>query len=277
MIRFKIALFFFSCFNFLNAQPNTIKETESETIALALELYKSESASWQSTDLLLEQHKNLLASVKGYISYNEGEVTKSIYYGGNHEKVFFQVTFKDLLKFRNLYEIDTVVREITPFEKRLISVRELARMNMSQNVGDIFTTYQKTSINFVPVAFEDRLFVFAFTAPKETGVVLLGNDYVFRFDEKDALLEVNKMHNSLLQFKVDAETTYHSHVLDEYPLMTATDLCTLMLYAPYISWKSHIVFSEDYVSLWNKDKEGFLVLTKAAWEKINTTDKSNEN
>ena len=38
--------------------------------------------------------------------------------------------------------------------------------------------------------------------------------------------------------------------LEERDFITATDICTLMLYAEYTQWKTHNVVSENYLNIW---------------------------
>jgi len=60
----------------------------------------------------------------------------------------------------------------------------------------------------------------------------------------------------------------HSHLPETGEFITATDVCTLMLYSQYTHWSQHYVLSKKYVSIWDCDKESLVVLTTEAWEKI---------
>ncbi|QHS54898.1 hypothetical protein GWR56_04800 [Mucilaginibacter sp. 14171R-50] len=118
--------------------------------------------------------------------------------------------------------------------------------------------------------------VYVLSAPKTDGVVLYGNDYLIDFDKTNQIASVKRIHNSLISAsagdKSDTAKTVlefiHSHVEGKEPFMTATDICTTMLYQHLTTWKQSIVISKNYVSIWDCDKRLMFVLTMDAWKKI---------
>ena len=48
--------------------------------------------------------------------------------------------------------------------------------------------------------------------------------------------------------KKDSETI-HNHQEETGDFITATDICTLMLYEKFAKWKNHIVVSKKYMSI----------------------------
>jgi len=60
----------------------------------------------------------------------------------------------------------------------------------------------------------------------------------------------------------------HSHIPQTGEFITATDICTLMLYEKFAKWDQHLVIAEHYVSIWNCKTDELLILTKKAWNKI---------
>ena len=61
----------------------------------------------------------------------------------------------------------------------------------------------------------------------------------------------------------------HSHLPETGDFITATDICTLMLYEKFAKWKTHNVVSEKYLSIWNCETDKLSVITLDAVEKIN--------
>ena len=61
----------------------------------------------------------------------------------------------------------------------------------------------------------------------------------------------------------------HSHLPSTGEYITATDICTLMLYEKYPGWKQYYVISPSYVSIWSCEKDELVILTKKAWDSIN--------
>lgn len=49
----------------------------------------------------------------------------------------------------------------------------------------------------------------------------------------------------------EQETTIHSHLPETGDYITATDICTLMLYEKAAKWKSHNVVSEKFLNIWD--------------------------
>lgn len=106
-----------------------------------------------------------------------------------------------------------------------------------------------------------------------TGVVVFGNDYLIEFDKKNNIKKKKALHANIIpiDFTDNSEetTTYHNHIKETGDLITATDICTLMLYGPYTHWQQHYVISEKNISIWDCKKDQLLVLTREAWDRIN--------
>lgn len=50
---------------------------------------------------------------------------------------------------------------------------------------------------------------------------------------------------------MEVEGAIHNHLPETGDFITATDICTLMLYAKFTKWKSHTVVSEKYINILN--------------------------
>jgi hypothetical protein len=61
----------------------------------------------------------------------------------------------------------------------------------------------------------------------------------------------------------------HSHLPETGEFITATDICTLMLYEKFTGWKQHNVISESYLNMWDCLADQLLVVPMATMEKIN--------
>ena len=89
------------------------------------------------------------------------------------------------------------------------------------------------------------------------------------------------LHKSALFFKDDPAqkevTTIHTHLSQSGDFITATDICTIMLYEKIARWKFHVVMSKNYVSSWDCNKNQLVILTKVAWERIYKSEKEKNN
>ena len=105
-------------------------------------------------------------------------------------------------------------------------------------------------------------------------LVLFGNDYLIDFNKDNSIKKVQKLHNSLLSFKIYDEkigktvSGVHSHVLEDWPFITPTDICTLMLYQKFTNWESYTVVSKKYTSLWNAKSNHLMIMKTEVLEKI---------
>ena len=61
----------------------------------------------------------------------------------------------------------------------------------------------------------------------------------------------------------------HSHLPETGDFITATDICTLMLYEKFTKWKQHKVVSKNYLNIWNCLTDQLTVISMATIDKIN--------
>jgi hypothetical protein len=61
----------------------------------------------------------------------------------------------------------------------------------------------------------------------------------------------------------------HSHLPETGDYITATDICTLMLYEKFAKWKTHNVVSKKYLNIWNCETDQLTVISMEAVDKIN--------
>lgn len=280
-MKFKSVVYILLVFPILTFGQKNIKKFNDETLELGKELYRSELASWQSTDILLPKLKEMGNSFGGYLSYAVGDVTRSIFYDNSSENnIHYQVDFKNIDKLQNVYTIDSTERIPTKIEKRLMHGRREAAMAVNVNKDSLFSFYENTNYNYIPlIDKKNNLVVYSVTGPSGGEAVIIGNDYKFDFDKKDKLAEVSKIHNGILAhpYKVEdgkVQSVFHNHVIEEYPIITATDLCTLMLYSSYIDWEQYYVISDKFVSIFDFENFNLISLTREAWDKIS---KQSEN
>lgn len=187
------------------------------------------------------------------------------------------ITFEfDSLPKKGPLSFDPQKRAATKLELDLIAIRHDALEKIVKNEDKFFTFYNNTSLNPIPLITADEKKVFFLTGPHGDGFVLIGNDYLFKYNNDNKFLSKEKLHNPLIQLAFNSKdstnpstATIHSHVLSE--LITSTDICTLLLYKDFVEWKSHIVISKNYVSIFDMQKEILVIMTTKAWKKISDT------
>lgn len=240
-------------------------------------LYRLEKASWYGTDLFLEQFSHKKDVAGGYLSYqNEKKQIVNIFFERNNpSRILVRFEFENLPQ-KNFVKIDTLNAIATQQEIDLIELREVAARTLYENKDGFFSTYENASLNLIPLIRNGKKQVFILTGPQISNVVILGNDYLLTYNNKNKLTKKEKLHNTLLQFQGKSDdpekpivSAQHSHVLSD--LITSTDICTLLLYRDFVEWKQHYVISKKYVSIFDLEKESLTVITTKAWKRISAS------
>ena len=238
-------------------------------------LYRMEKGSWFGTDLFLAYFRHRAGKAGGYLSY-EGEdrrIYTIFFNGNNHDSLLVRFAF-DSLPISIPVSIDTVNMTASRFESDLISMRQNALDNIEEDKDNYYSFYKNTSLNLIPVISRKGKKVYIITGPQNAGVVLIGNDYLLNYDEHNNLVSRHKIHNSLIELSAGTSgdtsvvATMHSHVLSE--IIDPTDICTLLLYKDYITWKKHYVLSSDYVSIFDIEKQDLVIMKRKDWDKLST-------
>jgi hypothetical protein len=262
-----IPIFSFSQTDDLERQTKAIEEEGKR-------LYELEMASWHGTDLFLAKYPNR-ENIGGYFSYTENHVSKCLFFAkGSLPKVIGTISFDSTYNTETA-TADLSERAFTPNEKDLLEIRQTA-LSIAQT-DTIFKTYANTNLNFIPLIHNQEKKVYILTGPEKSGVVLFGNDYLLTFNAENKLVTKKQLHKNLIPIYYEskepegktAELSVHSHLPETGDFITATDICTLMLYEKFAKWKQHTVVSANYISFWNCQTDELVILTKDAVDKIN--------
>ena len=237
-------------------------------------LYKLEMASWYGTDLFLENYKNR-ENIGGYFSYVDYDISKCIFFSkSDNPKVIGTISFDSTYNV-NTAKIDLTERDLTRNEYNLYVIRRVALVEVQSDT--LFKTYNNTSLNFIPLINGNEKKVYILTGPQHNGVVIFGNDYLLTFDENNTLKLKKQLHKNIIPINYgenelegkQIEGTMHTHLPESGDFITATDICTLMLYEKFAKWKTHNVVSDKYLNIWNCETDQLTVITMDAVEKIN--------
>jgi hypothetical protein len=254
-------------------QTNPTEEAQP-IVAEGKLLYKSEMASWYGTDLFLENYKNR-DNIGGYFSYTENDISKCVFFSkSDNPKVIGTISFDSTYDVMTA-KTDLSERDFTSYENDLFVIRKIALSEA--NSDTLFKTYNNTNLNFIPVIDGNEKKVYVLTGPQQNGVVIFGNDYLLTFDKNNKLTLKKQLHKNILAINYGGkeeegkqiEGAIHSHLPDTGDFITATDICTLMLYEKFAKWKTHMVVSKKYVNIWNCETDRLSVITMDADDKIN--------
>jgi hypothetical protein len=250
-------------------------QTPQSIVAEGKMLYRSEAASWYGTDVFLEKLKSKSAASGGYFSYSDsddGKVKCVFFSKGATPKTVAVISFDSTYNV-NAAQIDTSARAFTQNEADLYSIRKKALDII--NSDTLFKTYRNSSLNIIPLIDKNKRQrkVYILTGPSVANMVIFGNDYRIDFDASNNIVAKSRLHKNIIPLEYGKDKVqvagFHSHLASTGEYITATDICTLMLYEKYPGWKQYYVISPTYVSIWSCEKDELVVLTKKAWDRIN--------
>ncbi|RAJ08714.1 hypothetical protein LX64_01368 [Chitinophaga skermanii] len=254
------------CAPFFVKAQGTLAENQLD----GLLLYKSEMTSWYGTDVVREKFPGALKSLGGYFSYPSGNWYSCVFYSKDAQpKVLITISFDSTYQLQEAIT-NTETREFTAEELVYYKLRKAAFEQVKQDTS--VHLLPNTSLNFVPLVHEGKHKVYVLSGPKEPNIVLFGNDYLLLFDDKTHIKSLTKLHKQAVPIKYDDKqpvaASLHTDTNESDKYITATDICTLMLYARYAGWKQHFVVSPSFVSIWDCEKDELNVITIEAWHKI---------
>lgn len=267
-----------SFFTILFFTVNLGAQDKDEILAEAWLMYNSEKASWNGTDMIHQYYPEKLNTVGGYFSYTKDERHTCVFFNRDSVPgVTVSVSFDDSF-IPEAAKIDTIYRKMTVLENDLYEIRQKA---IEETLTDtLFKSYKNTNLNYIPLITGKEKKVYMLTGPVVEGVVVFGNDYLIKFDKKNRIKEKKALHKNIIPIEYsdnpDENITIHSHQEETGSLITATDICTLMLYCPYTNWSQHYVVSEKYISIWDCEKSELFMITMEAWKRMNEHDPKNE-
>ncbi|WPU94503.1 hypothetical protein SNE25_03080 [Mucilaginibacter sabulilitoris] len=237
-------------------------------------LFRSEWASWYGSDIFVAQCKEKRALIGGYISYETPTGLNNVFFSkGDDPMVLATTSFGNDFNENN-YKLDTVTRKLNTSEKELVSIRQAVVKRMGTDT--IFKYFKNTELNPVPIIRNGVKRVYILTGPRTSGVVIFGNDYLVNFDKSNEITEIKRLHKNIIPMEYHSPTAdssktevsaMHSHLPETGDFITATDICTLMLYEKYTTWKQYYVMSKKYISIWDCKKNELFEMTMEAWKK----------
>ncbi|MFT3979910.1 MAG: hypothetical protein QM687_05525 [Ferruginibacter sp.] len=250
------------------AQP-TPTEQAQPIVAEGKLLYRSEMASWYGTDIFLANYKDQ-ENIGGYFSYTEGNNARCVFYSkAEKPKVIGSVLFDSSYNTRTA-ALSLKERDFTTQEQEIYTIRNITMDLIDHDT--LFKFYDNTSLNLVPLINGNEKKMYILTGTSADDFVVFGNDYLINFDKDNKITGKRKLHSNIIPVGYnksgkdadgkDVIGSVHSHLPETGEFITATDICTLMLYAKFTGWKQHMVVSEKYVNIWNCANNHLLVIPK---------------
>lgn len=208
-------------------------------------LYRLEKAAWISTDQAMEV-PSVRNSFGGFLTYlRQDTVVAIIYDRMDFTKVIFELLFTDPANEPVAKSLSK--RTVTEYEKELILARDNIINGIIDNEYDVREP-EGFSLNFVILPFEQGYKLYILTGTSQHNIIPFGNDYIFFANAEGEITRWRKFHSRLIPQSTvgpggePITTMMHSHLRSE-PYISATDICTFMLYGGYYGLNEFGVYS----------------------------------
>lgn len=246
----KFLLPIFYCSIFLFAQDKTysdleIKQKLDSIKAEGNRLFSLENAAWHSSDLVKEDNK--VRNIVGkYLTYKTNDSVKAVFLNKMQDKIVAEYIFKN--DHKKPVKINLNERNLNGLEIDLKNVRSKIIEQLADPKYEV-GSYDGFNLNVIIIPAEQGKFkTYLISGTSSNGVIPFGNDYIFISDKNGVILEHKKFHSRLIPTQNPPgggtiTMATHSH-LRTNPFISATDICTFKLYAPFFqSLKEFSVYS----------------------------------
>lgn len=206
-------------------------------------LYKYERAAWLSCDLAVENHE-IDSKFGGYLVYeDQGEIKTIILETGTPICI---AEYSYLNDFNKPNRVKIVDRALSEKELSVIYVRGKIISQLSDEKYEV-TIPEGFNPNVILIPFGEKYKFYIIMGTSETGIIPFGNDYLFIADSEGNIESHKKFHSGIIAGNTEFEgqkviSMVHSHLITT-PFITATDICTFMLYAPLFDIDSFSIYS----------------------------------
>lgn len=260
-----ILIFLFSLQGVVVGQntPLTDRKLKTKLDSILVEgnlLYYYEKSTWVAYDMA-NSDPLIKSKFESYLTYQTGRAIKTIILGKNLEKCVAEYTFITDYDTPDITQFDE--RPLSPYEKKLIYMRERIMNQLGKEEYGIQVP-EGFSLNFILIPFEKKYKLYILTGTSKPNIIPFGNDYLFIADDYGNIEKWRKFHNGLIPTEIGSKNTtqiFHTHTSSN-PLISATDICTFMLYGPLYDLEEFVVVSEDRDMLYELESNTILVKNK---------------
>jgi len=207
-------------------------------------LFSLENSSWLSTDLAKE-NKKIGENSGGYLTYKNNDTIKTVILNRDQNLVIAEYSFKNNSKKpvkENIFQ-----RNLNSFETTLKNIREKVIAQLSDPKYEVGVP-QGFSLNLITIPYNENYKNYIIVGSSEANIIPFGNDFLFISDKDGNIISNKKFHSRLIPTMTsmqDGSTvtmSSHSH-LKTNPFISATDICTFKLYAPFSKLDEFSVYS----------------------------------
>ena len=227
-----------------------------ETINEGKLLFMLDKALWYGTEMLTDSFQ-LIDKTSAYILYSQNDQTKAVFVSKDIKpKVIASFTLDSLLNPKTM-TIDFKDRKLSLIETNLLLMQQIAMVEIAHDT--LFKPYPNSNFDLLPIITNEYKKVIVITSPTKEGRVIFGNDYEIIFDKNNNIKSKKAIHSGAFPIRYGSievngkkiEGSMHRHDENTDPMLTSTDICTLLTYAAYAKWKEYFVISKTFLSTWD--------------------------
>lgn len=244
MKRILISFFFGTIFLHAFSQVDSLQLKLDSIIKEADFLYCYEKAVWNASDILMVESP-LKNNYGGYVvSHTNDTIFATFIDKTQKQKIATYYFTKSNLGLP--FKTETGLLPLNHSDQELLEIKSTVLSQLSDKKYQVAIP-QNFNPNFVLIKEKVGFKLYLILGTSESGVIPFGNDYLFKTDSKGKITSWEKFHSRVIPTWAayngkKVTESIHSH-LNTTPYITATDICTFRLYAPYTELDRFSVYS----------------------------------
>lgn len=243
MKSFSIFLFILSLALTTYSQDENLQFKLDSIVKEADLLYYYEKVAWNASDLF-NADKKLKKNFGGYVISHSNDTVTASFLNEEQKEVIARYYFTTS-NLDKPYKTEVQTSPFTDIERNLF----LFKVKMIDQLSDSeyeLRIPEDFDPNFILLKDQNMFKLYMIMGTSKTGIIPLGNDYLFNANEKGKITSWKKFHVGMIPIEVpggkgtEILSSTHSHKLTPY--ISATDICTFRLYASYCGLKEFKVY-----------------------------------
>lgn len=193
-------------------------------------LYLYEKVSWNGTDEYRAKATN--KDVMGQFVYKDGDYFNSIFFQKADSTCRFEYRFDTNTLLATTTDS---IRKLTPTELAWIAKRDVFMKTVNDYIDSLTIldpSFGTLNAEIIPIN-EHITRLYLIQGTSKNGIIPMGNDYSFDFNNDNHLVQFRRYHRSFIPINMpeglEVRSFTHSHLADN-PYITPTDICTFLLY-----------------------------------------------
>lgn len=241
-------VFLFTC-SLLSSQSQLtdiqIKEKLDSILLEGNLLYRYEKAAWISIDMARD-NKIIKKDFFSYLVYHENDTVRTLILNKKSECIY---ELRFVFQFDNPISDFVLTRALSAKEQNMVSTKTAIIKKIVEQKIPVGCP-EGYGLNMILMPKDDGYKFYIITGANKSGIIPFGNDYLFMTDDSGNIQSWKRFHSRLIALDSKGPNgevvreMIHSHLKAE-PFITATDICTFMLYGKLCGQSSFQVLSTD--------------------------------